>query len=1149
MSVNSLSKHSNGVLGYLSGRSICPRRRQEDWLLRYKYGQSRTLHWKDLVGHYGCVNAIEFSHGLGDHVASGGDDRRILLWNVEKALSDIGKPSVMKGEHNSNIFCIAFNIDNTTIFSGGNDEQVIVHDVATGETKDVFAHEEAVYGLSADPTNPHVFASSCDDGRVLIFDTRDTCADPFVLANYTSSMHSVMYNPVEPRLLATANVKEGVGLWDVRKPRSCLFRYGGNFAQQSSMCVRFNQRGDHIVALRRRLPPVMYKLHSNEPVCEFDHSGYYNSCTMKSICFAGDNDQYILSGSDEFNLYMWAVPEDLSERTFVNSAHMVLKGHRSIVNQVRFNLANHLIISTGVEKIIKIWSPFNLPSKVQKEDSRERRVYSHEEYINFVLQNGTVISHDYSQESTEEDPRMMAFFDSLVQRELEGWSSDDSQSSNDSAQFYNRIVQLSQSDIDSDDSFPDMDDVNDINEYSPFTVAFASIIASQAADGNDRFPRLNRALENAERSNMARSEGIEITQSSEALNNVSDIGSCSDGDHVKNKELSDLVRRKKKELKEALKRRMRDCMERLSSSDDNNSDTADELSVSKSSPRNLHVDTKGVGQKMDDISKVNNEIDPYNKFDNQSDCKKHAQNKVKKFKRLREHILKSDSEASDKEIKIREKTIDDVMQPSTSGMADQKENVVKVQFKKCKRRRTEEDSNRLKEPKKSRDSLDLGPFLKQTVTASLTEVSRTSLQDTADQEKDLEKTSKLKYHKNRENKHRNSNNKCVDLDDHDFQTKKVFSKTHLPTNHKIDVNTSDKNDVDPFEKKRMDHNHKRNQYNEIDDFSDEFNSNDHHNNDNDNYSQLHHNRLSSELRHFYEDIHDPSCRKKSSTASCSDPEEKSDKHRRNDDAGGCGDHKEDTDYRDNSVDIDYKNNSNDIYYKGKRHDKSKSHGTYYMDNNNDRDITDDVSVQFEKSDTFVHNQEFQLRDKCNKQDANNKDNCMCAECGTQMEFEGMESCQIKGFGCKRPTLLCKKCKPIPKKSDTKQLRTQRVHNSPTDTKNTHPSDTNDSPSSWSDITIGNPEASCSYIKSNDWHADTKIPDNESNCRGEKDDGYYKDGCNNMDGDDDTLSTSSEEDQPTWLEFKRFKNRMTRAHKLYKQQKHNKKCNKALHTDD
>lgn len=48
-----------------------------------------------------------------------------------------------------------------------------------GETKDVFPHEDAVYGLSADPCNPSVFASACDDGRLLIFDIRDSTAGKF----------------------------------------------------------------------------------------------------------------------------------------------------------------------------------------------------------------------------------------------------------------------------------------------------------------------------------------------------------------------------------------------------------------------------------------------------------------------------------------------------------------------------------------------------------------------------------------------------------------------------------------------------------------------------------------------------------------------------------------------------------------------------------------------------------------------------------------------------------------------------------------------------------------------------------------------------------------------------------------------------------
>ena len=85
-------------------------------------------------GHYGCVNAVEFSRRGGDFLASGGDDRRILLWRVDEALARIDvKPRVMVAEHHSNIFCLAFDNGDKTILSGGNDEQVIVHDVETGK--------------------------------------------------------------------------------------------------------------------------------------------------------------------------------------------------------------------------------------------------------------------------------------------------------------------------------------------------------------------------------------------------------------------------------------------------------------------------------------------------------------------------------------------------------------------------------------------------------------------------------------------------------------------------------------------------------------------------------------------------------------------------------------------------------------------------------------------------------------------------------------------------------------------------------------------------------------------------------------------------------------------------------------------------------
>ncbi|XP_073465838.1 DDB1- and CUL4-associated factor 5 [Aquarana catesbeiana] len=420
------------VGGFLSRRGLHGEPVLKEDFQRRRLQACRNLYKKDLLGHFGCVNAIEFSNHGGHLLVSGGDDRRVLLWHMEKAIHATAKPIQLKGEHHSNIFCLAFNSGNTRVFSGGNDEQVILHDVETGETLDVFAHEEAVYGLSVSPVNDNVFASSSDDGRVLIWDIRESPqADPFCLAHYPSAFHSVMFNPVEPRLLATANSKEGVGLWDIRKPHSSLLRYGGNLSLQSAMSVRFNSNGTQLLALRRRLPPVLYDIHSRLPVFQFDNQGYFNSCTMKSCCFAGDKDQYILSGSDDFNLYMWKIPsspEAGGPGRVVNGAFMVLKGHRSIVNQVRFNPDSYMICSSGVEKIIKVWSPYKQPNCTGDLDGEieddSRSLYTHEEYIGLVLNSGSGLSHDYANQSVQEDPRMMAFFDSLVRREIEGWSSD-----------------------------------------------------------------------------------------------------------------------------------------------------------------------------------------------------------------------------------------------------------------------------------------------------------------------------------------------------------------------------------------------------------------------------------------------------------------------------------------------------------------------------------------------------------------------------------------------------------------------------------------------------------------------------------------------------------------------------------------------------
>uniref|UniRef100_A0A1L8DKV0 Putative serine/threonine-protein kinase n=1 Tax=Nyssomyia neivai TaxID=330878 RepID=A0A1L8DKV0_9DIPT len=403
---------------------------------------ANNLYRKDLVSHTGCVNAIEFSRD-GEYMASGGDDRFILLWHLESAMAEKQKPCRMKNQHLSNIFCLGFNSDNTRIFSGGNDDTVIVHDVQSGETIDVFTHTKPVYGLSIDSTNEQIFATACEDGKLLIFDLR-LSTEVLNVAKYRAPFHAVMFHPMDGSFLVSGNAKEGAALWDLRRPKTPTIRYGfREDTSQSCMSVRFNTLGNHILALRRRLPPILYNTLSPDPICQFYHPDYYNSCTMKSCTFAGEMDEYVLSGSDDFNLYMWRIGDADCTKTdqWVDTNQVVLYGHRSIVNQVRYNSQKCMIASSGVEKVVKIWMPFPTEAwdggLVERPVGPEnpRRIYTHDEYLSMVHIGGQSLAQDYNNQSTVEDPRMMAFFDSLVQQEIEGWNSTDSSDSHQQTEY------------------------------------------------------------------------------------------------------------------------------------------------------------------------------------------------------------------------------------------------------------------------------------------------------------------------------------------------------------------------------------------------------------------------------------------------------------------------------------------------------------------------------------------------------------------------------------------------------------------------------------------------------------------------------------------------------------------------------------------
>lgn len=141
---------------------------------------------------------------------------------------------------------------------------------------------------------------------------------------------------------------------------------------------------------------------------------------MKSGTF-GHN--YVFSGSDNFAIYAWKMPDFAQnpEFQYVKRADFVLQGHNSIVNQVRFNPIFNTLATSGVEKRIKLWSPFDIGLKNSQENCENnvhRRISRAENRFQLYAQSTELSNDDFDIESTEENPKMLAFFDTLVQRDF-----------------------------------------------------------------------------------------------------------------------------------------------------------------------------------------------------------------------------------------------------------------------------------------------------------------------------------------------------------------------------------------------------------------------------------------------------------------------------------------------------------------------------------------------------------------------------------------------------------------------------------------------------------------------------------------------------------------------------------------------------------
>uniref|UniRef100_A0A915PM72 Uncharacterized protein n=1 Tax=Setaria digitata TaxID=48799 RepID=A0A915PM72_9BILA len=388
-----------------------------------------NIYQKDVKGHFGCVNAIEASTDE-NFLASGGDDRRVLMWK----LSDVqvmGNPkpvAIMKQMHYSNIFSVGFSNKCERLYSAGNDSFLYVHDIATTSVLHRFKADEPIYnvainvrlhkfdwvliktfaGKSPVPKDDSVIMSASEDGKVRLYDLRG--GEETLAVESSGTMYCAQFNPRQVHIISVCNGRDGLSLHDIRKLDSPCFQFDQltrarvNLNISSVMYGQWSDDGEAIFATRSRTSPILYDLNGGGSV-EFNDQNYLNSCTVKSCSFI--NRDLVMTGSDDWNIYIWKVPNDRETvGQTVDKAYRVLEGHRSIVNHARYSSLNRLLFSSGVEKIIKLWSGWDL-NGFYLEPKRRNMIPS------------TDYADPGNDDSVDEDINMLAFFDLLTTSGIE----------------------------------------------------------------------------------------------------------------------------------------------------------------------------------------------------------------------------------------------------------------------------------------------------------------------------------------------------------------------------------------------------------------------------------------------------------------------------------------------------------------------------------------------------------------------------------------------------------------------------------------------------------------------------------------------------------------------------------------------------------
>jgi len=348
-----------------------------------------------------------------NYICTGFSNANISVFNIKKDknkeiniylnLTFSGNESNKKDE----LTAMCLSNDEKYILAGLGSFKVIVFDIINGQKIKEFKnlHNSGITSIISMPNSNSKFLTSSIDKRILMLDISNNDNSVVEIGKFCR-MRQILFSELYNYIIILSGSKNEISCYNLSTNKIELIILTNEPIVYGN--ISKSDKGKYLIYNTSKDKPKINLYNLEKRTIDEKFSGHTQKLMIIKCCFGGDKDQLILSGSEDYTVYVW-------ERGYSILPKYRFKDHFGIVNGAEI-WNNDFIISISDDKSIKIWFTKNKNVKdikyiksnknnfVQKEVDIDTDFFkAMNEPINFDLDNENDNDNDMQIEYEQND--------------------------------------------------------------------------------------------------------------------------------------------------------------------------------------------------------------------------------------------------------------------------------------------------------------------------------------------------------------------------------------------------------------------------------------------------------------------------------------------------------------------------------------------------------------------------------------------------------------------------------------------------------------------------------------------------------------------------------------------------------------------------